>query len=249
MSGSKEFVKDLRADLSSVGYVTFGDSSRPKVLGLGKVVISHDVTIEDVILVETLSYNLLYVAQLANIGFATFFDVGIMVLLWSNSLKVAFAGHVENGLYVIDFLKKVTKAATCLMAKVEVGWLWHRRLGHVNMRTFQSLQKGNHILGLTDLTFAKDSVCRACIEGKMHELPHPCKTIISYKRVLELLYMDLFGPPTHTSLGGKKYCLVIVDDYSRYTWVYFFKHKHETQQTVQDFTNEVQCQYGKYIYD
>jgi hypothetical protein len=57
--------------------------------------------------------------------------------------------------------------------------------------------------------------------------------------------MDLFGLPTHASLGGKKYCLVIVDDYSRYTWVYFFKYKHETQQTVKDFTNEVQCQYGQ----
>jgi hypothetical protein len=59
--------------------------------------------------------------------------------------------------------------------------------------------------------------------------------------------MDLFGPPTHARLGGKKFCLVIVDDYSRYTWVYFFKHKYETQQTVKDFTNEVQRQYGQDI--
>jgi hypothetical protein len=153
-------------------------------LGLGKVVVSHNVTVNDVMLVESLSYNLLYVAQLADMGFATFFDVRIVVLLWSKSLRVAHVGHVKNGLYVIDFSKKTTKAATCLMAKVDVGWLWHRRLGHVNMRTLQSLHKGNHILGLTDLTFAKDRVCRACIEGKMHELPHPSKTIILSKRVL-----------------------------------------------------------------
>jgi hypothetical protein len=173
-------------------------------------------------------------------GFATFFDVGIVVLLWSKSLKVAHVGHVKNGLYVIDLSKKATKAATCQMGKVDMGWLWHHRLGHINMRTLQSLHKVNHILVLTDLTFAKDRVCRACIEEKMHELPHPSKTIISSKRVLELLHMDLFGPATHASLGGKKYCLVIVDDYSRYTWVYFFTYKHETQQTIKDFTNEVQ---------
>jgi hypothetical protein len=125
------------------------------------------------------------------------------------------------------------------MAKVDMGWLWHRRLGHINIRTLQSLHKGNHILGLTNLTFAKDHVCRACIEGKMHELPHPSKTIISSKRVLELLHMDLFDPLSHASRGGKKYCLVIVDDYSRYTWVFFFKHKNETRQTVKHFTNEV----------
>jgi hypothetical protein len=216
-------------------------------LGLGKVVVSHNVTVEDVMLVESLSCNLLSVAQLADIGFATFFDVGIVVLLWSKSLKVSHVGHVKNVLYVIDFSKKTTKAVTGLMAKVDMGWLWHHRLGHVNMRTLQSLHKGNHILGLTDLTFAKDRVCRSCIEGKMHELRHPSKTIISSKMVLELLHMDLFGPPTHANLGGKKYCLVIVDDYSRYTWVYFFKYKHETQQTIKHFTNEVQCQYGQYI--
>jgi hypothetical protein len=213
MSGSKELVEELRTYSSSAGYVIFGDSSRSKVLGLDKVVISHDVTIEDVMLVGILSYNLLSVAQLADMGFATFFDVGIVVLLWSKFLKVAFVGHVENGLYVIDLSKKVTKAATCLVGKVDMGWLWYRWLGHVNMRTLQSLHKGNHILGLTDLTFAKDCVCRACIEGKMHELPRPSKTIISSKRGLELLHMDLFGPPSHASLGGKKYCLVIVDDY------------------------------------
>jgi hypothetical protein len=152
MSGSKELVKELCTGPSSMGYVTYGDSSRSKVLGLGKFVISQNVTVEDVMLVETLSYNLLFVAQLADMGFATFFDVGIVVILWSKSLKVAFVGHVENGLYVIDFSEKVTKVATCLMAKVDMGWLWHRRLGHVNIRTLQSIHKGNHILGLTDLT-------------------------------------------------------------------------------------------------
>jgi hypothetical protein len=91
--------------------------------------------VEDVMLIESLSYNLFSVAQLANMGFATFFDIGIVVLLWSKSLNVAHVGHVENGIYVIDFSKEVTKAATCLMAKVDVGWLWHRRLGRVNMRT------------------------------------------------------------------------------------------------------------------
>ena len=99
-------------------------------------------------------------------------------------------------------------------------------------------------MGLKDnVSFAKDCVCRSCIEGKMHDSAHPSKTIISSKRILELLHVDLFGPPSHASLGGKKYCLVIVDDYSRYTWVYFFKHKSETQENFIDFAKEVQRQY------
>jgi hypothetical protein len=103
MSRSKELVKELRTGPYSAGYVTYGDSLRSKVLGLGKVAISQIVTVEDVMLVETLSYNLLSVPQLADMGFATFFNVGIVVLLWSKTLEVAFVGHVENGLYVIDF--------------------------------------------------------------------------------------------------------------------------------------------------
>ena len=170
-----------------------------------------------------------------------------MILLWSKSLKVAFVGYVENGLYVVDFSGKTTSATLCLLSNHDSGWLWHRRLAHVNMRTLQTLHSRGHISGLKDVTFRKDRVCRACVEGKMHEVPHPAKTVISSRRILELLHMDLFGPPSHDSLGGKKYCLVIVDDYSRYTWVYFFKHKSETQETVIDFANEVQRRHEKTI--
>jgi hypothetical protein len=85
-------VKELHTGSSHAGYITYRDSSRSNVLGLGKVVVSHNVTMEDVMLVESLSYNLLSIAQLADMGFATFFDVGIVVLLWSKSLKVLMLG-------------------------------------------------------------------------------------------------------------------------------------------------------------
>ncbi|KAK1667577.1 hypothetical protein QYE76_055736 [Lolium multiflorum] len=81
----------------------------------------------------------------------------------------------------------------------------------------------------------------------MHDSLHPSKTIISSKRILELLHVDLFGPITHASLGAKKHCLVIVDDYSRYTWVYFLKTKDETQQIFIDFATEVQRQHNLLI--
>jgi hypothetical protein len=123
-------------------------------------------------LVETLGYNLLLVRVLGKMGFAVFIDNDIVVLLWSKSLKVTFVGHVENNLYVVDFLGKTTTSAMCLFGKTDVGWLWHRRLAHVNMRTLQSLHKGGHILGLKEnVSFAKDRVCRAYILGKCMTLP------------------------------------------------------------------------------
>jgi len=241
MSGSKELVVDLRPCPSSSS-VTFGNGEKSQVLGLGKVVVTPDLSVVDVMLVKTLSYNLLSVRQLAFICFKTVFDINDVTLVWSKTLTVAFVGYVEHGMYVVDFSRKPTTEATCLMARADVGWLWHRRLAHVNMRTLQSIHKGEHILGLHNVSFVKDRVCSACIEGKCHEVPHRPKTIISSKGCLELLHMDLFGPLTIESLGRKKYCLVIVDDYSRYTWVFFFKKKSETQQTVIKFSNEVQRQ-------
>ena len=246
MTGSKELVTELRPNTSNAS-VSCGDNSSSKVLGFGKVVITPDLSLVNVMLVETLGYNLLSVHQLATLGFSSFFDIDMVALMWSKTLKVAYVGYVENGLYVVDFSKGTTTSATCLVAKADVGWLWHRRLAHVNMRALQNLLTGGHIRGLTGVKFAKDRVCRACIEGKMHDTSHPSKTIISSKRCLELLHMDLFGPPSYASLGGKKYCLVIVDDYSRYTWVYFFKHKSETQEVVIEFANEVQRQHNEKI--
>ena len=90
------------------------------------------------------------------------------------------------------------------MAKVDVGWLWHHWLAHVNMRSLQCLLKGDHVLGLTNVSFARDPACSACIEGKIHETAHRPTTIIYTKRTLELLHMDLFGTPSYDSLGGRK---------------------------------------------
>ena len=192
MTGSKDLVVDVKKIPSMPTNVEWGDASSSKVLGLGKVVISHDHTIEKVMLVESLAYNLLSVRQLAIMVFATFFDIDTMALLWSKTLKVAFVGHVENGLYVINFSERPTKTATCLMAKVDVGWLWHRCLAHVNMRSLQSLLKGDHVRGLTNVSFAKYRACSACIEGKLHEKAHPPMTII--------LLEEALGDPSHGSV-------------------------------------------------
>jgi hypothetical protein len=146
MIGSKNIVKELRPNSSNV-MVSYGDKSSSKVLGFGKVVITPDVSLVNVMLVETIGYNLLPVRQLATMVYATYFDVDFVVVMWSKTLKVAFVGYVENSLYVVDFSEKPTTAAICLIAKANVGWLWHRRLAHVNMRSLQSLYTGGHILG------------------------------------------------------------------------------------------------------
>src|SRR5438132_12628535 len=98
------------------------------------------------------------------------------------------------------------------MVKFSMGWLWHRRLDHVGMRNLAKLQKGEHILGLTNVIFEKDKVCGACQARKQVGVPHPPKNIVSTTRPLEMLHMDLLEPVAYISIGGNKYGFVIVDD-------------------------------------
>jgi hypothetical protein len=104
------------------------------------------------------------------------------------------------------------------VAKSSMGWLWHRRLAHVVMRNLSKLLKDEHILGLTNVHFEKDRICKACQAGKQVRAPNPPNSILTTSSPLELIHMDLFRPVAYISIGGNKYGLVIVDDYSRFTW-------------------------------
>jgi hypothetical protein len=100
-----------------------------------------------------------------------------------------------------------------------MSWLWHRRLAHVGMRNLHKLQKDDHIPGLTNIVFEKDRPCIACQAGKQVAAHHHAKNIMTTIRSWEMLHMDLFGPVAYISISGNKYGLVIIDDYSRFTWV------------------------------
>jgi len=121
-----------------------------------------------------------------------------------------------------------------------MGWLWHRWLAHVGMMNLAKLLKDNHILGLTNVNFEKDRICSACQAGKQVGAPHPPKSIMTTAQPLELINMDLFGPVAYISFRGNKYGLVIVDDYSRFTWVFFVYDKCQVQDKVKTFIRSAQ---------
>jgi hypothetical protein len=135
---------------------------------------------------------------------------------------------VLNGqLYLVDFTDDNAKLDTCLIAKISMGWIWHHRLTHVGMKNLHKLLKGEHILGLTNIHFEKDRICSACQAWKQVEVHHPHKNIMTTERLLELLRMDLFNLIAYISINGSKYCLVIVDDYSCFTWLLFLQKNHK----------------------
>jgi transposase InsO family protein len=118
-------------------------------------------------------------------------------------------------------------------------WLWHRRLSHDGMKQLNKLVKHDLVRGLKDVTFEKDKLCSACQARKQVGNTHPKKSIMSTSKAFELLHMDLFGPTTYTSIGGNKYGFVIVDDFTRYTWVFFLVDKSDMFATFKSFTKRV----------
>ena len=111
------------------------------------------------------------------------------------------------------------------------------------MSSLKKLIKNDLVRGLKDVKFEKDKLCSACQFGKQVVNTHPTKAYMSTTRVLELLHMDLFGPTTYKSLGGNLYCLMIVDDYSRYTWVFFLHDKTEVASCLKKFAKRAQNEF------
>ena len=95
------------------------------------------------------------------------------------------------------------------------------------MNQLNKLISKDLLIGLPKLKFEKDHICEACQKGKQVKNSFKLKNVVSSSRPLELLHMDLFGPSRTMSLGGNYYALVIVDDFSRYTWTLFLESKSD----------------------
>jgi hypothetical protein len=224
--------------------ITFGDGNQGLVKGLGKIVISHDHSISNVFLVDYLDYNLLSISQLYKMSCNCLFtDVGVTVFRRSDD-SIAFKGVLDGHLYLVDFNDNNATLDTFLIAKTNMGWLWHRRLAHVGMKNIHKLLKGEHILGLTNVNFEKEKICSACQVGKHVGVYHPHKNIMTTERPLELLHKDLFGPIAYISINGSKYCLLIMDDYYRFTWVFFLQKKSQTQEILKKILRQTQNEFG-----
>ncbi|GJZ84043.1 putative ribonuclease H-like domain-containing protein [Tanacetum coccineum] len=149
----------------------------------------------------------------------------------------------KNNMYSVDMKNIVPKESlTCLVAKatLDESMLWHRRLGHINFKTINKLVKDNLVRGLPSKRFENDQTCVACLKGKQHKASCKSKVQNSITQPLFMLHMDLFGPTFVSSLMNKKYCLVVTDDYSRFTWVFFLASKDNTSGILKNFITVIE---------
>ncbi|GKA99013.1 retrovirus-related pol polyprotein from transposon TNT 1-94 [Tanacetum coccineum] len=151
----------------------------------------------------------------------------------------------ESNLYTISISDMDAFSPVCLMSKATStkSWLWHHRLSHLNFGTINDLTKHDLVDGLLKFKYGKDHRSFTCERGKSMKASYPPKVVPSNHSKLELLHMDLCGPMWVSSINGKRYILVIVDDYSRFTRVYFLCTKDETPEIIKNFIAQVQLNY------
>ncbi|GJR79954.1 putative ribonuclease H-like domain-containing protein, partial [Tanacetum coccineum] len=223
----------------SMQVVDSGDPKGGKITGKGKIKTAN-LDFDDVYFVDELKFNLFSVSQMCDKKNSVLFTESECLIL-SPSFKLLDESQVvlraprKDGVYSLD-LKNIVPSGgiTCLYANAtaDESKLWHRRLGHVNFKNINKLVKGHLVRGLPSKVFVNDHTCVAYKKGKQHKASCKAKLDKIIRKPLELLHMDLFRPISIESINKKRYCLVVTDDFSRFSWVFFLATKDETSEIL-----------------
>lgn len=246
--------KDIMSECVSVQPVDVHVANGAKLVtaGLGSVLVklkNCEKLISNVYYVPNLSTNLLSVSELTRKGFTVKFDSKQCKIMRTGNEVVATASY-NNGVYQLD---TVGESGIAMSSRVEpetceesqevrsgrraadkvTQEVWHKRLGHLNSRSMNLMKNGM----VSGMHFDENNYknCVACIEGKQSRLPFPKKSGSRSKVILGLVHTDVCGPLQTPSLGGARYFVTFIDDFSRKTWVYFLKTKDEVFNIFKSF--------------
>ncbi|GKC04850.1 retrovirus-related pol polyprotein from transposon TNT 1-94 [Tanacetum coccineum] len=166
----------------------------------------------------------------------------------TDGVELIKGSHGSN-LYNISVEDMMKSSPICLLSKASKNksLLWHRRLNYLNLGTINDLARKDLVRGLPRLKFEKDHLCSACQLGKRKKHTHTPKTENTNLEVLNTLHIDLCGLMRVQTINGKKYILVVVDDYSRFTWVKFRRSKDETSEFVIKCLKQIQVGLNKTV--
>nr|GEW03525.1 retrovirus-related Pol polyprotein from transposon TNT 1-94 [Tanacetum cinerariifolium] len=201
-----------------LGTICFGNDHVAAILSFGDLQWGN-ILITRVYFIEGLGHNLFSVGK--------FYDSDLEVIFRRNTCFVRnlegvylLKGNHTTNLYTINLHEMASASPICLMARTTSikSWLWHQRLSHLNFDIINDLAKKDQ----------KQHLCPSCEQRKSKRASHLPKLVPNSRQRLHLIHMDLCGPMRIASINGKRYVLVIVDDYSCYTWVQFLRLKDET---------------------
>ncbi|KAJ9547415.1 hypothetical protein OSB04_019958 [Centaurea solstitialis] len=256
MTGQRSFLFDYVERFE--GYVKTADKTLRPMVGYGKITDGKYI-IKDVRYVEGLGFNMFSSSQFCDNGYwVKQFQYGSNVNDEDNN--VILSARRNGNLYPTVFRSipqthpqfeaiSNPRNAICLLAKAskEDSWLWHRRLCHQNFKDMNKLVSKNLVKGIPETRLSKDTLCPACEQGKMTRSSHPPRMDTSSKSPLDMIHMDLCGPTRTESLARKKYMLVLVDEFSRFTWLEFMRAKSDAADRIIAFIKRIQVLLGRRV--
>nr|KAJ0208804.1 hypothetical protein LSAT_V11C400202500 [Lactuca sativa] len=218
MTGSKSLLEDYVKKTSPT--VTYGDNGKGFTKGYGNIKCNN-VVFQNVSYVKGLKHNLISISQLCDADYEVHFTKkeGKVV---NTDKNIVLSASRKDDIYVLDMF-------SCDKALI---WIWHKRFSHLNFKNLSKISNQDLVRGLPKVSIVKDKMCSACEQGKQTKSSFKPKSCSSISVPLHLLHMDLFGPIPVLSLGGNKYTLVVVDEFTRFTWVVFLKKKSHAAQEI-----------------
>ena len=245
MTSKKEFLHNINDNMK--GKVRFGDGSTIPYEGKGDISVTlkngEILLIQNVLYLPYLKTNILSLGKFDDQGCKTSLSNGFLTIYDRVGRLLTKTKKTSGNMYKM----KIDIREKCNLIKEEEGeaWLWHKRFCHQSFYTLQEMIRGNLVKGLPQFRNPNE-VCAHCISGKHSRasfLPSSYRAL----SVLELLHMDICGPISPQTIGGKRYFLLIVDDYSRCMWVALLKEKSEALEKFLRFKSKAEAEKGEKI--
>ena len=243
MTRRRDFFSNL--DDSITGSVKFGDNSRIQIRVKGEIEVNQkDVSIlclGNVLFVPKLEANILSLSRLDEEGYWMIMGEGKLTIFNPYGQLFAEVHRSSGRLYLL----KLNIIDQCLITSEDTveEWLWHSRFGHLNFYTLQEMSRKKSVEGLSPFVIPK-KVCRSCVAGKHHMTSFPKKSTFQATEPLELIHIDICGPISPPTLGGSRYFLLIIDDFSQLIWVAMLQCKSDAFEAFKRFKNLAETEKG-----
>ena len=231
MTGIKSIFHSINKD--ETWNVNFGDGSSIKYEGHGTIIVIYkndeEIELQGVLYLPKLKRNILCLGKLDDQGCKTSLSGGYLTIRDKKEKLLTKTKKTRGNMYQI----KLAISESCNLSREDEAWLWHGRFCHQSFHTLDSMIKEELVRGLPVFEKPKE-LCSTCISGKHTKCSFKA-SIFRAKNPLDLVHMDLCGPIRPPTLGGKSYFLLIVDDFSRYMWIYLLSYKAEALQSFKRF--------------
>ena len=244
MMSKKSYFHSL--DENQQGVIRFGDESSVRFEGKGSIFLNYldgeEIKLEGVLFVPSLRVNILSLGKLYEDGFTSTLGGGVLSIFDKEGKQFARIRKTNGSMYLL----KLGVFEFCQISREEDQevWLWHHRFSHQNFRAIDDMRKGEMVRGLPNISFS-DRLCRNCVAGKHSWSTFPSSSSFRATRRLELIHGDICGPIKPSTIGGRRYYFLLVDDFTWLMWVYFLKEKSEAFHIFKILKNLAESESGE----